>query len=349
MRLLILPLLLGLSSPALTQEAPSATATTPAAAPAAAVTQRDLPRTLFTPKRTERILTAQVLLDRARFSVGEIDGYDGANMRRAVAAFEREAKLPVDGRLDAELMRRLQAASDAPVLKRYTLTEADTRGPFVDAIPQGLEAQSKLKSLGYTNILEMLGERFHAAPALLKAMNPNTDFTRAGASIIVPAIAATEPAKGQVARIVVNKTEGAVYAYNAENRLVASYPATIGSSEMPSPSGVMEVKGVAPEATYSYDPKRITNGKADEKLTIVAGPNNPVGGIWIDLTKETYGIHGTPEPSLLRRTASSGCVRLTNWDARELGVMVKPGTTVEFVDGTNTPTPAPAAKAASNG
>jgi lipoprotein-anchoring transpeptidase ErfK/SrfK len=130
--------------------------------------------------------------------------------------------------------------------------------------------------------------------------------------------------------IEVDKAASALRAFTADGTLVATYPATIGSNTFPSPSGEMEVRAVAPAPTYHFDPEGRSWGP-DEKLTIAAGPNNPVGGTWIDLTKEGYGIHGTPEPRLIGKTSSHGCVRLTNWDAEELAKAVSPGTKVEFV------------------
>lgn len=71
----------------------------------------------------------------------------------------------------------------------------------------------------------------------------------------------------------------------------------------------------------------------DRRLTIAAGPSNPVGSTWIDLTEEGYGIHGSPDPQLIGKTASHGCVRMTNWHVQALSKAVKPGTQVVFVDG----------------
>jgi lipoprotein-anchoring transpeptidase ErfK/SrfK len=166
--------------------------------------------------------------------------------------------------------------------------------------------------------------------ALLKALNPGADFSTAGTRLVVAALGA-DKLSAPVTRIEVDKTRRQVRAYNGET-LLAVYPATVGSTERPAPEGEWAVRTVAPNPTYTYDPSRLTFGKAGEgKLTIKAGPNNPVGSTWIDLTKDTYGIHGTPDPRLVGKTASHGCVRLTNWDVRQLSQAVKKGTVVAFV------------------
>ena len=147
-------------------------------------------------------------------------------------------------------------------------------------------------------------------------------------------VAAVGPDKlpGAVTRVEVDKTKRQVRAYGEGDVLLAVYPATVGSSDRPAPEGDWAVRTTAPNPTYTYDPSRLTFGKASQgKLTIKAGPNNPVGSTWIDLTKDTYGIHGTPDPRLVGKTASHGCVRLTNWDARQLSLAVKKGTKVAFV------------------
>src|SRR3712207_8258259 len=114
-----------------------------------------------------------------------------------------------------------------------------------------------------------------------------------------------------------------------DGKLVAFYPASIGSEEKPAPSGSRKVERVAQNPTYTYNPKYQFKGvKSDKPFTIKAGPNNPVGAVWIDLSIESYGIHGTPEPEKVGKTYSHGCVRLTNWDVRQLAAMVEKGTPV---------------------
>ena len=281
--------------------------------------------------RDRQVLAVQVLLDRARFSPGVIDGRNGGNTARAIRAFEQASDLPADGLIDGELIRRLEAASPGPVLQRYVIAPADVEGPFVAAIPDKLEDKAALDRLAYTGPVELLAERFHASEALLRTLNPGADFTRAGMEIVVPAVRVGDLG-AEVVRIEVSKSERSVRAFDAAGKLMASYPATVGSGQLPSPSGVTEVRAVAPDAAYYFDPEKMSWGP-DRKLKIAAGPNNPVGGTWIDLAKPTYGIHGSPDPALIGKTSSHGCVRLTNWDAEELAKAVKPGTKVEFTAG----------------
>lgn len=272
---------------------------------------------------------AQILLDRANFSPGVIDGLGGDNTRQAIAAFEKAAGLPQDGVLDAEVFRRLTSGDDGRVLTDYTITAADLAGPFIGQVPADLADMARLQTVGYATPLEMLAEKFHMTEGLLQALNPGVDFGKAGQTIVVAAVAQTE-LTDDVAHIVVDKAERSVRVYDAADRLLAFYPATIGSSARPAPSGELSVVGVAPEPNYTYDPDRVSYDRGDRKVIVPPGPNNPVGSVWIDLSRDTYGIHGTPDPSKVGKTFSSGCVRLTNWDAEQLASKVKPGVRVTF-------------------
>jgi lipoprotein-anchoring transpeptidase ErfK/SrfK len=276
------------------------------------------------------VLRAQVLLDRARFSPGVIDGMQGENLRQAIAAYEESKGLTVDGQLDAQVFATLTAGDAAPVLADYIITDKDIAGPFVASIPEDLEEASKLKALSFTSVEEMLGERFHMTPDLLRALNPGVDFNAAGTTIVVAAVR-PQALPAAVARIEVDKTERAVKAFDATGKLLAFYPATIGSDDRPAPSGTLKVRAIAPEPTYTYDPKRLTYGDGKMKVTIPAGPNSPVGSVWIDLSEDTFGIHGSDEPKEIGKKFSHGCVRLTNWDAEQLAAGVKPGVVVKFV------------------
>lgn len=273
------------------------------------------------------VLAVQVLLDRARHSPGVIDGRSGGNTARAIRAFQMSAGLPVDGRISADLLQRLRTNDPQPLLIRHRLTEEDVAGPFVE-IPEGFTAQAELEKLAYSSAPEKLAERFHMAQSFLRALNPNTGFT-AGEEIWVVS-PGQDKLEAKVARIEVDKAASALRAYTAEGTLVATYPATIGSSDFPSPSGSMEVRAIAPVPAYYFNPEGREWGP-NKNLTIAPGPNNPVGSTWIDLTHDGYGIHGTPDPRLIGKTASHGCVRLTNWDAEELATAVAKGTKVEFV------------------
>jgi lipoprotein-anchoring transpeptidase ErfK/SrfK len=279
--------------------------------------------------RRNALLRAEVLLARAHFSPGVIDGQDGGNLKNAIAAFEAAHGMPVDGKMDEQVWAAL--AKDArPALTDYVITAEDVKGPFLAKIPTEMAEMAKLEALGFTSPVEELAERFHMDEALLKALNPGVDFGAAGTRIVAAALG-PDKLLGTVTRIEVDKTKRQVRAYGGEV-LLAVYPATVGSAERPAPQGEWAVRAVAPNPTYTYDPSRLTFGKASSgKLTIKPGPNNPVGSTWIDLTVDTYGIHGTPDPRLVGKTASHGCVRLTNWDVRQLSQAVKKGTVVAFV------------------
>lgn len=275
------------------------------------------------------LIRAQVLLSRAHFSPGVIDGADGENLMNAVAAFERARGLPEDGRLDAEVWALL-VRDTRPVVTDYVITEADVAGPFTEEIPTDYEEMAELDALGFTSPREALAEKFHMDESLLAALNPDADFSVAGTRIVVAA-PGPETLPAPVTLVEVDKSRNQVRAYGADGALLASYPATVGSSDMPTPDGEWAVNLVAYDPHWNYDPDKLNFGdKSAGKLDIKPGPNNPVGAVWIDLTKETYGIHGAPEPRLVGKTASHGCVRLTNWDARQLGGAVKKGTRVVF-------------------
>ncbi|HEV2563573.1 MAG TPA: L,D-transpeptidase [Microvirga sp.] len=273
------------------------------------------------------IVKLQVLLDRSGASPGVIDGFDGENVRKAVRAFEVMQGLPEDGVVDPDVVAALNTTE--PVVGGYLITEEDVEA-VGEPIPSDYAEMAQREFLGYASITELLAERFHMDEDLLRALNPAAGFV-AGETV---AVTAYGPGAGdvKVARLEADKTTRQLRGYDAEGRLVVAYPATIGSEDNPSPSGTHLVNAVAPMPNYTYDPEvNFQQGENTEKLIIPPGPNGPVGSMWIDLTEPTFGIHGTPEPSKIDKTASHGCVRLTNWDAEELSALVEPGVPVEFV------------------
>ncbi len=269
------------------------------------------------------VVRAQILLARAHFSCGEIDGDFGSNLQKTVTAFQNDRHLPASGIVDAATWSELNADL-APVLIDYTISPEDEAGPFV-AIPNTLVEQAALDALGYTSPLEELSERFHAAPKLFQALNPGADFHRAGQALVVPNVLTMPP--GQAASVTVTKSESSVRAFDADGKLLAFYMATTGSEHDPLPLGNWQIKGQRRNPDFHYDASLFWDAKNhDQKAVIQPGPNNPVGVVWIDLSKEHYGIHGTPEPSMIGHALSHGCIRLTNWDALDLASMIKPGT-----------------------
>lgn len=265
----------------------------------------------------------QALLNWNHSGVGAVDGYWGKNTKKAMQAFQKANGLSVTEALNTETWQALtsdKALMTQPVLVSYQLTDADV-DIKTTTIPAGATAKAELEGLYYENVIEALAEKFHMSEKYLKTLNPNASFS-AGETITVynPGNPNTAP----VSRVVADKTTQTLYAYDDKGTLVASYPTTVGSTATPSPSGThtVEVKVHEPNYTYTADD--------GSKAILPPGPNNPVGSVWIGLSKPSYGIHGSPDPARISRQASAGCVRLTNWDALALLGVIQNGATVEF-------------------
>ncbi|RRI00693.1 hypothetical protein EH240_16830 [Mesorhizobium tamadayense] len=275
----------------------------------------------------------QVLLDRGGASPGVIDGRFGSNVDKALAAYNQITSSNLKS-TDAVGIKAALAQSGGDAFASYTITPEDAAGPYVASIPEDYSQKARLDRMGYTSVTEALAERFHMDEGYLKSINKGLDFNRPGTIIKVANFG--KLVSTPVARIVADKDKKEVFAYDASGKLVAAYPATIGSADTPSPTGIHTVSRIALDPNYTYNPSiNFKQGQNDKILTIPPGPNGPVGSVWIALDKPTYGIHGTPDPSKIGKTESHGCVRLTNWDARELANLVSPGVTVEFVGGSS--------------
>lgn len=275
-------------------------------------------------------LALQVTLDKAGFSPGEIDGRLGKNTLRALEAYE-----------GAKRQKAVPAANGG--LRDYTITKEDAAGPFT-RVPADMMDKAKLKALNYASLLEMLGERFHIKPELLRQINPGKRFA-AGVTIKVPDVEETrvpDPRpQGQSTgatfagnvTVTVSKSRSSLQVLDNRGLVVFRAPVTTGSDKDPLPIGVWQVTAVSRNPTYNYNPDLFWDADPSHaKAKVPPGPNNPVGVVWIDLSKEHYGIHGTPEPGKISYSESHGCVRLTNWDALKVASLVGKGTTVRFID-----------------
>ncbi|MCY0147688.1 L,D-transpeptidase [Hoeflea sp. G2-23] len=289
------------------------------------------PKAAATPKLTKaQVAALQVYLDRNGVSPGVIDGRMGSNVQKALNSWYEISGERIDPAKTDEIVTRL-ANSGGLAFTTYTISAEDAAGPFIASVPSDYAEKAKLERLAFTSTLEMLAERFHMDEDFLTELNPGVDFTRPGVQIKV--VATGEKNTATITRIVADKGNKQVRGYDAQGKLVAAYPATIGSTATPSPTGTYNVERVVRNPGYTYNPKiNFKQGDNDKVLEVPPGPNGPVGSVWIALSKPTYGIHGTPEPSKIGKTSSNGCVRLTNWDAEELTGMVAPGVIVSFIE-----------------
>jgi lipoprotein-anchoring transpeptidase ErfK/SrfK len=277
------------------------------------------------------VVKAQVLLDRANISSGEIDGKMSPRLEEAVAAFAEIHNLPADTRWSRTFWNELTSEAIVPVLITYAITSEDLKGPFAQ-LPAKMEDQTSFKTLGYANIREALAENFHMSTELLAALNPDASFSQAGEEIIVANVL-NDTKSPAAARVDVDKDRQTVKAYSSKGELIALFPASVGSEDKPTPSGKLKVTAINSEPTFHYNPRyQFREVETQKPFDLSPGPNNPLGLMWIALSKQSYGIHGTPEPSEVGRAASHGCVRLTNWDARRLAAMLSRGTPVNFIE-----------------
>ncbi|HVM97289.1 MAG TPA: L,D-transpeptidase family protein [Candidatus Acidoferrales bacterium] len=291
-------------------------------------------KVLSSEKPTPAGVRLQVLLDRAHFSPGEIDGKFGENAKKALRAYAEARQLPSSDVLTEDVWKALRGEDDRPLTANYTITEQDVAGPFLGKLPSKMEDMKDIPKLGFTSSREGLAEKFHMSEPLLTALNPGQRFDRAGDTIVV--IDTSEAGTGTPAkadRVEVDKTRQTVRLFDKSNALIGFYPATVGSQEKPSPSGTLKVTEISRNPTYRYNPDYHFKGVHSRKpFTIKPGPNNPVGTVWINLSAEGYGIHGTPSPGKVSKAESHGCVRLTNWDAERVADRVAKGTPVAFVN-----------------
>lgn len=298
------------------------------------------------------ILHAQVILDHLGFAPGILDGREGRSLVAALKGFQQTRNLPKTGELDPRTLSALYPYRALRPTKKLALTPDALAGPFVNPLPKDPVEQGKLPSLAYRGPMEKLAEMYHTTPDVLRELNDPAALLRPGTVLTFPnALPASRdyPAdldadwratlnalnvdanQPTAKRLVVDKSERTLSVYDADDRLVALFSATMGSSHDPLPIGSWKVQGADYNPKFSYNPKLFWDvSDSKEKVLLPAGPNGPVGVVWLDLNKPHYGIHGTPEPQTIGRSESHGCIRLTNWDVARLALMVKPGTVAVF-------------------
>lgn len=298
------------------------------------------------------ILHVQVILDHLGFSPGVLDGKPGQSFTSALEGFQESRGFEKTGKLDRVTIQALRQYREMRAVRRLRLTADGLAGPFVNPMPEDPAEKAKLPALGYRNVMEKLAEMFHTTPEVLIALNSPATRLVPGNVVVFPnalpgsrdydpklpeewrrtlSMLNVDAVQKSGARIVVDKSDGVLRVFDTGNRLIAQFPATMGSEHDPLPIGRWTVQGVAYNPPFHYNPDLFWDAKkGEDELLLPPGPNGPVGVVWIDLSKPHYGIHGTPAPETIGRAESHGCIRLSNWDAARLAMMIAPGTPAIF-------------------
>ncbi len=305
------------------------------------------------PEEIDRnVMHVQVILDHLGFSPGVIDGRRGMSLTAALKGFQEARGLPITGEPDSATLKALYPYRGWRPIRVVRIDQKTIDGPYTNPLPKDPPEQAKLPRLGYRDAWEALGERFHTTPAVIAALNPPGLTLKVGQALVVPNALPTSRAYPDIfpadwkatlnslnvdarqprgEKIVVDKSDSVLRVLDAQGKLVAQFQATMGSQHDPLPIGTWKIYGADYNPQFHYNPALFWDAdKSDRKAMLPPGPNGPVGVIWIDLSKPHYGIHGTPSPETIGRAESHGCIRLTNWDAARLSLMVKPGTQAVF-------------------
>ena len=303
------------------QREPAATPVAPATNKVARATNIPPPEVEHVPRQVRNVqntLDAQIALARKGISVGAIDGAAGENMRRALLAWQIHSGLPVSGELDAESKAALLV--EEPLFFQYQISEADLKRLM--RVPATWLAKSEAARLDYETILELVAEKARSSQDFIRRINPQINWTNvaAGTLVKIPRIDPPRATRAAFARVhLYSKT---LNVFGRNTNLIAHFPCSIAAKVEKRPVGALHVAKAAANPTYLFDPDVFSESaearKIGRRLTIPAGPNNPVGTAWIGLSLPGYGIHGTPKPEQVGRTESHGCFRLANWNAEHL-------------------------------
>lgn len=304
------------------------------------------------PTPNEQLLRAQLFLDGSNFKPGVIDGRWGEFMRKALTRYE-EAQGKSKEEFGPKPPPRFDLPFDQsrPLLIDYTFSPNDQK--FIGQVPGSHAQQAKMKSLPYHDFRELLAEKFHARGDFLRQINPGFDWAKAkpGDKVKVANVVApfdlqeavdlqTQTEEAEKARTLKTEDEKPererfsvfvdlkekILELKQSGKLVGSYPITPGSKSLPAPIGEWFVKGFSWMPTFRWDEAMLQHHqRSNDFYQLPPGPNNPVGILWLELNHKGSGIHGTDAPETIGRTTSHGCIRLSNWDALDLGKKVLPG------------------------
>jgi lipoprotein-anchoring transpeptidase ErfK/SrfK len=282
------------------------------------------------PRPVHDVLEAQIALARRAISPGSVDGRLGSQTREAISVFQETENLPVTGDLDDQTKSNLTLT--ASILTSYTVTTNDLGS--LQPLGDTWLAKSQESSLAYETELELVGEKSHSSPTLIRKLNPNVDWTNipAGTVLQIPNVTYPDP-DDKASFVVIHLTDRYLEAFDADTNLLLHFPCSIAQKVEKRPVGELHVVVIIQNPNYTVDPELFPESdelqKIGHKVILPPGPKNPVGVAWMGLDKPGYGMHGTPNAQQVGRTESHGCFRLANWDAEYLSLLVWVGMPVE--------------------